>query len=66
MLKGDSTIEVYDPELNLISRNRLKGDLYSIYKNADMNICVITGNRVAFDYGKAGKNIIRVYEIVYL
>lgn len=66
MLKGDSTIEVYDPELNLISRNRLKGDIYSLYKNADMNICVITGNRVAFDYGKAGKNIIRVYEIVYL
>ncbi|WP_088228806.1 hypothetical protein [Desulfosporosinus sp. FKB] len=51
MLKGSNTIEVYDFELNLISRHRLKGEISEYYHNVKGNACFLTSTRYAFKMG---------------
>lgn len=64
--KGRSTLEVLSPELNIISRHRLKGSMIDQYKNAAGNICLVTWEMPSEAFTTDNvKSVIRVYEIVY-
>jgi hypothetical protein len=62
--KGSSTIETLNDKLHVVSRNRLKGEIYGIYKNLNEDIYIITGNDVNYDCGKADKCLLWVNKLV--
>ena len=65
MIKGMSTVEVFDPELNIISRHRLKGIIHDKYKNSNGNVCFITSQMPSDAFITDNvKSTLRVYEIV--
>lgn len=66
LYKGQSTVEIFSPEFNLISRHRLKGIIKDNYMNAASNMCYITSQMPKDAYANDNvKSVIRVYEIVY-
>ena len=62
---GTCSIEILNDQLKVVSRHKLKGDIYSSYKNAAGNVCYLTWNGQAWDSGKA-KSMIRVYEVLQI